>query len=94
MVIIEEIDRNKPGHPEPSDSGNGMDKVLPQKIIDFDSGSQNAGEDLVREREECSQAHGASSFTVRLPDDRTEFLLTIAISFALLLGFYVGLIGF
>ena len=94
MAIIEEIDRKKPGHREPSDSGNGMDKVLPQKIIDFDSGSQNAGKNLVRERGGFSQAHGASSVTVRLPDDRIEFLLTIAIFFALLLGLYVGLIGF
>jgi hypothetical protein len=182
MVIIEEIDRNKLCHPEPSDSGDGMDQVLPRKFVDFDSGPQDARKGLVswprnnmpfvaikmgrrqgarsgaylnryvtdeqcsrrpifiatlraapswlffrvarslridpdmlvdsrlekqptdlrrktcyfgdrtliKEQRGCGQAHGARSFTVRLPDDRLNFLLTIAIFFALLLGLYVG----
>ena len=97
MVIIEEIDRNKLCHSEPSDSRDGMGQV-PQKIVDFDSWPQDARKGLVscprnREQRRCDQAHGARSFTVRLPDDRLEFLLTIAIFFALLLGLYVGLIA-
>ena len=93
MVIIEEIDRNKLCHSEPSGSRDGMGQVLPRKIVDFDSG-QDARKDLVTEQRRCDQAHGARSFTVRLPDDRLEFLLTIAIFFVLLLGLYVGLIAF
>jgi len=65
-----------------------MSQAPPRRIVDFDS-----GQDARRERGRCGQAHGARSFTVRLPDDRLEFLLTIAIFFALLLGLYVGLIA-
>ena len=92
MVIIEEIDRNKLCHSEPSGSRDGMGQV-PRKIVDFDSWPQDARKGLVREQRRCGQAHGARSFTVRLPDDRLEFLLTIAIFFALLIGLYVGLIA-
>ena len=85
MVIIEKIDGNKLCPSEPSGPKDGMGQVLRRKILDFDSGPQ--------EQRRCGQAHGARSFTVRLPDDRLEFLLTIAIFFALLFGLYVGLIA-
>ena len=93
MAIIEEAGRNKLCHAEPSGSRDGMGQVLPRKIVNFDSGPQDVRKELVNEQRRCGQAHGARSFTVRLPDDRLEFLLTIAIFFALLLGLYVGLIA-
>jgi hypothetical protein len=93
MVIIEKIDRNKLGHPESPDSRDNAGQVPSRKIVDFHWGPQAARKGVVRERARCGQADGARSFTVRLPDDRLEFLLTIAIFFALLLGLYVGLIA-
>jgi hypothetical protein len=91
MVIIEERNRNKLGNPERPDSGKGTDEMPPQKIIDFESGRKTL-EKAWLEKEQI-RARLVERSPGKLADDWLEFSLTIAMFFALLLGFYVGLIG-
>jgi hypothetical protein len=74
-------------------SGEGPDKVSPQKIIDFESGRKALEKARLEKEQSCARLVERSRFRGRLPDDWLEFLLTLTLFFALLLGLYVGLIA-
>jgi hypothetical protein len=92
MTIIDEKNKHKVKNPEPPNSGGGFTEVSPQKIIDFELGRktlEKAGAEKAQTSArlaECSRSAG------RLHDDWLEFLLTIGMFFALLLGLYAGLV--
>jgi hypothetical protein len=92
MVIIEERNRNKLGNPERPDSGKGTDE-MPQKIVDFELGRKTLENAWLEKEQIRARLVERCRLPGRLPDDWLEFSLTIAMFFALLLGFYVGLIG-
>jgi hypothetical protein len=90
MIFIEETtSTNKFRSLEQPDSKQVPDKVMSQKIIDFEPG-RKALRKVWREKEQirASPVH-RSHLPRRLLEDRLEFLLMIA----LLLGLYVALIG-
>ena len=93
MVIIDETNRNKRGNPERSDSEEDPDELPPQKIIDFESERRTLEKAWLENEQIRARLLELRGSRWRLPADWLEFLLTIAMFFALLLGFYVGLIG-
>jgi hypothetical protein len=93
MVIIKEIYRNNLSDPERLESREDVDQVPPRKIIDLDSGRKTLEKAWLESEENIGRLVEHSRLPVRLPDDWPEFLLTIAIIFALLLGLIIGLIG-
>jgi hypothetical protein len=92
MVFVGETNRNKLANAERSASGEGPDKLLSHKFLDFESGRKALEKGLFKEEE--SRADLVERIRLlRLSDDLLEYSLTMAIFFALLLGLYVGLIG-
>ena len=92
MVIVGETNRNKLANAERSASREGPDKLPSHKVIDFESGRKAL--EKGRLKEEQSRARLVERIRLpRLSGDLLEFLLTMAMFFALLLGLYVGLIG-
>jgi hypothetical protein len=92
MVIVGETNRNKLAKGEPSVSGEGPDKLLSHKVIDFESGRKAMENGLLKE--EQSRASLVERIPLpRLSSDLLEFSLTMAIFFALLVGIYLGLVS-
>ena len=92
MEIVGETNRNKFANAERSASGEGPDKLLSHKVIDFEAGRKALEKD--RLKEEQSRARLVKRIRLpRLSGDLLDFALTMALFFALLLGLYVGLIG-
>ena len=87
MVINEEIYRNNLSDPERLDSREDVDQVPPRKIIDLHSGRKTLEKAWLENEENIGRLVKHSRLPVMLPDDWLEFLLTIAMIFALLLGF-------
>ena len=92
MVIVGETNRNKLGTLKRSSSGEGPDKVPPQKIIDFESGRKALEKARLEKEQSCAKLVERIRLP-RLSSDLLEFWLTMAIFFALLLGLGVALIG-
>jgi len=68
------------------------DEVPTQRIINFESGRKALEKGPLKEEQSRARLE-RSPLQGRLPEDWLEFLLRIALFFALLLGLYVGLIG-
>jgi hypothetical protein len=66
---------------------------MPQKIIDFESGRKVLERAWLEKEQIRARLVKRSRLPGSLPDDWLEFSLTIAMFFALLLGFYAGLNG-
>jgi hypothetical protein len=92
MVFVGETNRNKLANAERSASREGPDKLPSHKVIDFEAGRKALEKGRIKE--EQSRARLVERIRLpRLSSDLLEFLLTMAMFFALLLGLYVGLIG-
>ena len=93
MTTIEETDKNQLKSAERRGLEEAADKPPTRTIIDFESGRKV----LERARSEERQRYAAllqhGRLPCRLPEDWLEFAVTMALFFALLFGFYVGLIG-
>jgi len=93
MITIEETDKNQSESSGRRGLEDAADKIASRTIINFES----ARKALERARSEESQRRSAlleqGRLFWRLPDDRLEFAVTMALFFALLFGFYVWLIG-
>ena len=66
------------------------DKPPTRTIIEFDSG-RKAQKARSEERQRCAALLEHGRLPCRLPEDWLEFVVTMALFFALLFGFYVGL---
>lgn len=69
------------------------DEVPTQRIIYFESGRKAPEKARLEEERSRVMLVERSRLEGRLPEDWLEFLLTIALFFALLLGLYGALIG-
>jgi hypothetical protein len=92
MVNNEEIYGNNLGGPERHDSEEGIDQVSPPKIIYLESGRKTLEKARLENEEDIARLLDHSRLTVRLADNRIEFLVTMVMFFALLVELYVGLI--
>jgi hypothetical protein len=86
---MEERNRNMLKNPERRTLRDVPDEVPTQRIINFESGRKA----LEKARLEEAKLLDRSPLQGRLPKDWLEFLLRIALFFALLLGLYGALIG-
>lgn len=93
MTSIEETKKNQSETSERRGVEEAADELPTQTIINFESGRKA----LERARLEEGQSRAAllerSRLPLRLPEDWLEFVVTMALFFALLLGVYVGVIG-
>ena len=69
------------------------DEVPTQRIINFESGRKALEKARLEEEQSLAKLLDRSPLQGRLPKDWLEFLLRIALFFALLLGLYGALIG-
>jgi hypothetical protein len=90
---MEEANRNKLNNLERRTLRDVPDEVPTQTIINFESGRKALEKARLEEEQSRATLVERSPLQGRLPEDWLEFLLTIALFFALLLGLYVGLIG-
>jgi hypothetical protein len=90
---MEETNRNMLKNPERRTLRDVPDEVPTQRIINFESGRKALEKGPLKEEQSRARLVERSPLQGRLPEDWLEFLLRIALFFALLLGLYVGLIG-
>jgi hypothetical protein len=90
---MEEVNRNTLNNLERRTLRDVPDEVPTQTIIYFESGRKALERARLEEEQSRATLLERSPLQGRLPEDWLEFLLTIALFFALLLGLYVGLIG-
>ena len=93
MTIIEETKKSQSGNSERRGVEEAADKVPTQTIIDFESGRKALERAQLEEGQRRSAQLGHGRLPWRLPEDWLEFVVTMALFFALLFGVYVGLIG-
>ena len=93
MVIIEETNNNKTENAERRGLRGAPDEVPTQTIINLQSGRKALERARLEEEQHCATLMDRSRLPSRLPEDWPEFVLTMALFFALLLGLYVGFIG-
>ena len=93
MVVIVETNNNKTENSERQGLGEAPDEVATQKIINFESGPKALEKARLEEEQSRAMLVERNRIQERPPEDWTEFVLTIALCFALLLGLYIGLIG-
>ena len=93
MTIIEETKKSQSENSERRGVEEAADKLPTQTIIDFESGRKALELAQLEEGQRCSVPLEHSRLPWRLPEDWLEFAVTMALFFALLFGFYVGLIG-
>jgi hypothetical protein len=92
MVNNEEIYGKNLGGAERHDSEECIVQLSSPEIIYLESDRKTLEKAWLENEEGIARLVEDARLPVRLPDDRLEFLLTIAMFFALLLGLYVGLI--
>src|SRR6202140_2285148 len=92
MVIIKETNKNKLGNREQRRAREVFKEVSTPKIIDFELGRKALEKGALEEEQSRARLMERIRLPGRLPDDRCELVLTMAMFFALLVGLYVGLI--
>jgi hypothetical protein len=92
-VIIKERNKNKLGNRERRRAREVFKEVSTPKIIDFALGRKALERGALDEEQSRARLAERIRLPGRLSGDWLEFLLTMAMFFALLLGLYVGLIG-
>ena len=90
---MEETNRNMLKNPERRTLRDVPDEVPTQRIINFESGRKALEKGPLKEEQSRARLVERSPLHGRLPEDWLEFLLRIALFFALLLGLYGALIG-
>ena len=93
MVIIKRTNKNNLQNWEQRWAREVFKEVSTPKIIDFEIGRKGFDKGALEEEESRARLVERIRLPVRLSGDWIEFLVTIAMFFALLLGLYVGLIG-
>jgi hypothetical protein len=90
---MEEANRNELNCLDRRTLRDVSDEVPAQTIINFESGRKALEKARLEEEQIRARLVGRSPSQGRLPEDWPEFLLTIVLFFALLLGLCVGLSG-
>jgi hypothetical protein len=90
---MEEANRNKLNNLERRTLRDVPDEVPTQTIINRESGRKALEKARLEEEQNRATLVERSPLQGRQPEDWLEFLLTIALCFALVFGLYVGLIG-
>ena len=91
MIIIEESEKDKMECAGRRGLEEAADKPPTRTIIDFESGREALERARSEERQRCAALLEHGRLPCRLPEDWLEFVVTMALFFALLFGFYVGL---
>ena len=92
MALIEKTNNDKTANFELRGLGQA-DEVPTQRIINFESGRKALEKAWFEEEQSRAMLVERTRLPRRLPEDWLEFLLTMALFFAVLLGLYVGFIG-
>ena len=93
MKIIHKSEKSRAKSVEGRGVQEAAGNLLIRTIIDFESGRKALEKIRLEEEQSRRTLVKRSRLQGSLGEDRLEFLLTIALVFALLLGLYVGLIG-
>ena len=92
MVIIEEANKSKPQDPELRSLGEVLENDSIPNIIDFESGRAALKAEIFGNEQNRLRPMQRSRVPSRLPEDWLDFLLTVVLFVALLLGLVGGVI--